>query len=427
MPTSAHFTALAFFQETQSGTGPANAAAWVASGVRLGPKRGSVDVSGIGEDMVADERAISRVFDEQEGQHGIDNPEFPAEFEFETNNVVTADTVQIAQTAQMQFFGHMLGGLDRGTASTASGTHSVTTIEPAATTGMDEGTFIAPALSAYTRAPAACHLRRIATLAAGVATVDQAFPNAPVDTDVVNPVATAYINQADLIDSSANDSTLSWLIQRGPTGGVQNWEVVGGKTQLDSIDLSRGALASFVTTTFGGSSSDPSEAPSPAWVDEPSLTPGVVVGPDTQVWFENYGITTNTLLDVSTFSITPGVPVSRDEVVTSNTDGMEGTSCYTTRTESTMIELNCVFNSSATAFWDDWDANQLKTVRFSTLRPAGQNVGFSFPRCQVQKVSAVENGDALHVSMTLKCLEDTVNASAANDDLWRSKMTVHWY
>ena len=429
MPTSAHYTALAYWQETTSGTGPANAAAWVSNATRVGPIRGSVDVSSIGADMVDDERAVDRIYYKQQGQVGIDNPEFPAEFEFESNAATTADTSAIAVTSQMTLMEHCMGGLLLGTstACAAAGSHTSTAVDMDATTGCDEGTFLAVQIAAYTRAPTALHVRRVTDLTANVATVDQAFPATPADEDEVHAVAQCYVLPSELIDSTANNSTLSWLIQRGPTGGVQNWEVVGAKSQLDSISLGRGEIAKFALQTFGGSHQDPSDAPSPSWTAEPTLTAPFLVGPDCQLWVEDYGTTTNTLLDCSAFNITPGLPVSPDDGVTSNTAGMVARNGYTTRSEPTTIEVNSTFTSSATDFWNDWAVGQLKVVRFATVRPAGQNVAFHFSRCQIRKITAVENGDSLHVSMTLESLEDTYAAAAGNEDLHRSKMTILYY
>lgn len=424
MPTSAHYTQAAFFQETTSGTGPANAAAWVASGVRTAPLRGSFDPSGIGQEIVPDERARERINDSLPGQQGIDNPEFTIGYEFEISGSTVADTSAIAQTQQMQLLAHCMGGIQLGTSTTASGTHSTTTVEIDATTGADEGTYVAVQLSAYTAAPTACHVRRITDLTGSVATVDQAFPNAPVDTDPVHAVAQVYVLESDLIDSSANDTTLSWLAQRGPTGGTQNWEIVGSKAQLDTITLERGALAKFALTVFGGSSTDPDTAPSPAWTSEPTFENGVIIGPDTQLFIEDYGTTTNTIIPCSSFSITPGLPVSRDETVTTTAAGLEGTACYTTRPEDMLIELSTTWTAD---HWADFNSGTLKTIRLSTLRPAGQNIAFSFSRVEIVKVETLENGDALHVKLMCKALEDTLDTDAANEDLHRSRMSVLYY
>lgn len=415
----------AYWQETTSGTGPANAAAWVSNATRVAPVRGSVDVSGIGEAIVPDERSRERVFDVDEGQHGIDNPEFPMEFQFEVLDAVTADTSQAAATGQTTLLGHILGGQERGYSTTAAvaGAHTGTAIELTATTGMDEGQFIAVALAGHTDTTA-CHLRRITGLAAAVATVDQAFPVTPQDGDVVNAVITCYIDQDDLLDSSVNNTTLSWLLQRTATGGTANWECVGCKSQLDSISLDRGAIAKFVTTTFGGQSTPPDNAPSPSWTAEPAYNAPIVVGPDTQVWFEDYGTTTNTLLDCSSFQITPGVPVVMDPLITEGSTGMEAHGGYTTKPEDTMIELQATWS---TAEFTDFEADTLKVLRFSTLRAAGQNIGFSFPRVKIRKVEGVQDGDIWRVKILCHALEDAYNSAAGNEDLHRSKMAICYY
>lgn len=423
MPDSAHITMAAFWQETASGTGPANATAWVSNATRMAPVRGSIDVEGIGEEIIDDMRSRERVFDEDEGQHGIDNPQWPMEYQFECSDEVVTGTNAITETAQMTFLAHILGGLNLGTRTTASGTHSSTTVEVASGTGMDEGVFIAPALSAY-REPTACHLRRITGVSSLVLTVDQEFPNAPVNTDVINPVATVYIDQDDLLDSSANDTTLSWLLQLGPTGGDVNWECVGCKSQLDSIKLDRNAIATFVTTTFGGQSTPPDNAANPTWTTEPAYNTPVVIGPDCQVWMEDYGTTTNTLLNCSGFSITPGIPVVPEDLLTEGGVGLEARGGYTTKPDKTMIEITSTWDPAA---FTDFEANTLKALRFSTLRPAGQNIGFSFPRVKIKKVSATKNGDVLQVKMLCQALEDTQLTAAANEDLYRSKMTINFY
>src|SRR5688572_14166594 len=200
MPGSAHYNQLAFYQETVQGEGPVDAGTdWDAevaappSAFRIAPLVGSITVGEIGPGLVDDERAYDDIDDDEGDLVGIDNPQFGFETYAETNGAAAANGAQIGLTWQMVLAEHALGGLHRGTcrvADTAAGNlHTTTTVEVDDDTGILVGGHIAVTLQNYTGLGGATmrHVRRVTAINSGtnLITVDQAFPVAPVDGDVV--------------------------------------------------------------------------------------------------------------------------------------------------------------------------------------------------------------------------------------------------
>lgn len=427
MPGSAHYHGLAYYQESTSGTGPADAAAWVSGGTRIAPLVGSMDTSKIGPNLLDDERAYDDIFDDEPGVIGLDNPEFNFELYLETPAGSTADASQISATAQMTLFEHIMGGLHRGNTTTASGTHSLTTVEVTSVTNLEVGCHIAVALSNYTGPGGAtmCHVRRVTDITSLVLTVDQAFPVAPVDTDVVNACATAYIDSSALEDSSVGPTTLSWLLSRAATGSGPNWEVLGSKAQLDSISFERDDFAKLAVSVMGGSSTTPESAPAPSWTAAPANESPFQLGRYTQFWMQDYGTTTNTVHCANAFGLEePGVPVVRAPTITTDTAGMQGTCGYTTKRADTTAAVT-LFPYSSTR-WTEYLNRTLKACRIANLAAAGSGCAITMPRAEVVERPDVGDVDgAQSLTFKLKALRDT--DSVATTQLWRSKFCIVWF
>ncbi|MEM9463258.1 MAG: tetratricopeptide repeat protein [Myxococcota bacterium] len=282
MPGSAHYEKIAFALETTSGVPPVDAAAWVANGFRMSPLRGSLDVSSIGAELIPDERTSDDVYDELPGQLGIDNPEFSFDSYMTTLGAPTAVDTAPVTTVFGRVLNNALGGsYATETTTLAGGGHTTTVVNvlDAAARGIVPGSFVAIEIAGWAPGPTLCHPRRVLAVAGNTAlTLDQPLPIAPSDGEVCRGAVADFPDSSVLEDSAVGPTTLSWLLQRGPTGGSRNWLVRGAKAELGSLSFERN---NYVKTSFkvmGGSSAGPNEAPSPLWTAIPSDDPPASVG-----------------------------------------------------------------------------------------------------------------------------------------------------
>ena len=434
MPGSSHYNNLAFFQEiTTQGLGPANAAAWVAAmglptGARIAPLQGTVEVSGILPTLLDNESARDRITDDEPDLVGIDNPEFGFEVYAETLGAVVVDGSAAVHTAQTTLMEHTLGGADLGTTRTALGTHSTTTIELDSVAGLAVGGHIAPVLSAYTGPGGAtmAHVREIIDITALVVTVDQPFPVAPVDTDEAKACITAHID-LDVLENSSGAGgpyTLSWHIGRDKATASSDatWEVYGAKAQVDSVSFERDSFAKMAFTVMGGSSERPNTAAKPAWTSDPLNQAPMQVGKLTQLWLADYD-TAGAVVDCNAFSLEFGVPVTRAPTITTNSDGMQGTACYTTAREDTVASITLFPHTSA--LWGEFDTRTLKACRYAILAPPGSGFAVTLPRCEVRAPDFADVDGAAGNTFELKALPD--DNLRGTTELVRSKIKLVWY
>lgn len=435
---SAHYHQLAFFQETTQGTGPANAAAWLAavaappSGFRVAPLKGTIDTSGIGPSVLDDETVQDMIFDDRGDLIGIDNPEFPFETYAETAGAATATAAQIALTAQMWMAQHALGGLDRNetsTADTAAATlHSTTAVEVDDASSYTVGGHIAVQLQNYTGVggASACHVREIIDITGNVLTVDEPFPVAPVDGDVVNACATGYILESRLQDSDGAGGpwTFSAHVGRGPTGSGPSWEVNGGKLELGAMNFERDNFGKIAWKMFGGSSRLPHEAVSPSWVSPPANEPPLQVGVNTALWFADHGAA-GAKVSTNAFVVDdPGVPVVPIPAITTDAVGMEGRCGYTTTRKDTMVSVTFCHHDSDV--WSDFISRGYKSLRWSALCAPGSGFAVSFPRCQISNLpDFVDVNDAAMNAVKFKAFRNTDDNG--DTELIRSKIKLVWY
>ena len=132
MSNIAALSLLTYFPETTQGTPPADAAAWIASGVRLRHLGESLDISGVERSLLEDMRNQYRVKGTEARVQGIDNPEFPFAVYGHGLGETTAAGEQVATDAPgyqlALLLGHALGGITRGYSTQVSGGGSTTTV-----------------------------------------------------------------------------------------------------------------------------------------------------------------------------------------------------------------------------------------------------------------------------------------------------------
>lgn len=436
MPGSAHYHDLAFYHEAVQGQSPAEAstdweteAADPPSAFRIAPIVGTLTVASIGPGLVNDERAYADIMDDEPDRIGIDNPEFAFECYMEAAASAPADGSAMARSWQMDLCEHMLGGLDLGSTETAAGTHSTTTVEVADASGISVGGHVAVTLQNYTGLGGAtvAHVRRVVAIASDVITVDQAFPVAPVDGDIVGGCATAYVDSTVLenSDAGAGPYTLSWHLARQREGGTANWEVFGAKAQLNSLICERDDFARFAISVFGGSSALPGTADAPDWTTDPENEVPFQIGRNTQLWFQDYGTTTSALWATTMFNVDDfGVPVVPADAITSISEGMQGRAGYSTTRADTTVGI--AVQGHDAGWWADYSARTWKVARFANLAPRGGGFAITLPRCLINERPDFgdEGGSAIN-SLQLKAFRDL--ASVATTQLARSKICLVWY
>lgn len=427
MTTSAFPSFAAYYVESTQGTGPANGGAWVtaaasiATGARLRHVADSLDVSGLQQATVEDERSQTTVFGKSGKVKGLRNVSFPMGVYLTGSGATTAAASQIAATALSTFLEHMLGGSHRSNSTLlAGGSHTTTVINVTATTNLTPGCLV----MVEDATDGTIAVRRILSIASLAVTLDEALPFTPVDGDTVRGMVTCYIDESVLVDSSgAAGRTWSWLLQKG-LSGAEAFEVNGCKTELKTIQLSRGALPMLQTETMGASFDPPGTAPTPTW--STTTIHGnapVSVGPDSIWTYQTYGTTTLNAIHVNESTIEVGVPVVAVDTNTEVDDGMEGRQGYTTQPADTTIALNVV--PMAATPWTDFAADTYKRLRFYKRALNGQIVCVHFSRCHIAEAPKRGTAGAVSsVGLGLVAHPDLDNASASNASLWTSKILI---
>lgn len=396
MPNIQAMSLLTSFAETTAGTPPADAAAWISSGIRRRHIAGTLDVSGVERVQLVDERNQSRVFANEAMLEGIDNPEFPFSMYGHGLGGVTATGDQVATTVPgyqfANFLGHCLGGITRGYSNTVTGGSSTaTTVDVTDASNHAVGDFIAiefaTAVTGYDATVA--FPRRIVSINTGgaphVLTLDHALPQAPAADDIVHGAIMVYPDQTVIGDTGGvSGRTWSWLVQKGfPSLGAsvrESWVFRGCVSMLQQISLPRGERLTFAFNTMAGSHDDPTVAPWPtAWSSnaELGLAP-LSITPNTELWLATDGVTTNTLVNVSKIEIDPGVPRVRTETVTTNTASLQGTAGYVTQPADTKVSLS--ITPFGIAQWTDQQTGTQKSMQWARLGPAGSGMAIYFPR-----------------------------------------------
>ncbi len=438
MSNIAALSLLAYYSESTQGTPPADAAAWIDDGVRLRHIGETLDMSGVERSLLEDMRNQSRVFGTEARVQGLDNPEFPFAVYGHGLGETTAAGDQAATDAPgyqlADLLGHSLGGISRGYSTTVSGGGSTATVVAVAdASDYAVGDFVAVEFATPPAGYAAgtAWPRRITAIDTAAnpdtITLDQALPQAPAAADLVHACVVVYPDESVIADSSAaSGRTRSWLVQKGlPGAGAsvrEAWVFRGCVAELQQFEFGRNALIQFAFKVMGGSHVDPSSAPWPtAWSTntELGLAP-LAIGPITEVWLEDQATTTNTRVHVSSFSVEPGVPRVRNEVLTSHGVNMQGTYGYSTQPAETMVTMNIVpFGIDQ---WSDQVAETARKLRWSRLGPAGSGLAVHFEYVTHVKTPGRQvNGANTATGVQFKAHEST---TLGTSELQRAKLCI---
>ena len=426
---------LAFALETTQGDPPGDAAAWLAEGTQLRHIAESLDPSGIVRESLEDLRSQSTLQGTEQRVTGIDNPEFTFEVYPNGLGVVTPDASQVPAEAIHNLIGNAMGGQSRGTSRiVAGGGHTTTDIGLDSVATVEEGEFVAIQFATPVgNFPAtASFVRRVVAVNALIITVDQALPATPVDGDIVHGVTASFIDEDRICDSDGPGGpfTLSWLIQKGfPGTGVarrEAWEIRGAVTTMQAFSFTRGETAKMSFQIMGGSHADPSTAPWPVWPASPA--PGgfapFPIGPLHQTWLEDFGTSTNTLVNLSTFEVEPGIPRVRVETVTSTGSTMEATAGYASEPTETTVTVG--IDPLTIDKWAEQAAATFKALRWTNNGPPGAGFAVHFSKVSyVQEPARGVNNATTRTDVQLKAHPDEqFGATATNTKRARSKLII---
>jgi len=380
--TSLHPSIAAFFQEATQGTPPVDGAAWVTNGRPIRHIAEATDPSGLKQQTAEDMRSQSTIFGLNRKVRGLRGVTQPLALYTTGSGATTADGQQIALTDLMRVLQHALGGLHRSrTTSLAGGGHTTTVINVNDATDIAVGCFIAVSDTSASGLPV---VREVTNVAALAITLDEALPFTPANGDVVHAMATAFIDEAVLINSNGSGGpfTFSWHIQKGSPAALENFLLRGCKLQLDNLSLGRGDLPRLNATIHAATFLGPNDAPSPDWSSS-TITGNapVSIGPNTDVHLGTVGSTTAATIHVGSCEIDFGVPVIATETVTEMADNMEGVHSYATAPGDTMVKLGIV--PMASSYWDSFDDDTMRRFRWAKRAAAGQIYAVACPNCEV--------------------------------------------
>lgn len=416
-------SSLAFYIESTPGTGPANAAAWntamgsLTTGGRVRHIAESVDPSSFVQTMLEDMRSFDdSVMDHSQKVLGIKGGvDFSSDHYLHGLEVTTADATQAAATALSTVLAHVLGGSQR-TNRTAISAGSSTTATVASTTNITLGSIVA--IVDTSAGDGIAYPRRVTDITGSVLTFDEALPFTIASGDICHAAITLFFDEDEL----ENPTTWSWLLSKGRTGSVANWEARGTASGLESIELGRNGLPIAKLKHLVASYATPEALSEVTWSD---LTPDGAapqhVGTRTTVWLQDYGTTTANGQHASEFKFSPGgTPVPIDTLTEVET-GMPGRAGYSIDSDDSMIDLTVV--PLANAHFTAHLAGTLKTVRLAKNAAPGLGWCVGFPRCEIAATpSHAAVGPVRGQKLSLRALRDTT--TVATTQLWRSRAYI---
>lgn len=425
MTNSSFPSQLAYFQEVTQGTGPADGAAWVtacasiATGARLRHIGESLDMGGVEQQTVPDERSHLDVFDREYDAKGLKNVTFPMSLYATGSGATTAAGSQIAATALSTLLTHCLGGTHRSNSTLLSGGgHTTTVLNVTATTNITPGCLIV----VQDTSTGEIHPARVLAVAALAVTLDEALPFTPVDGDTVRGCITNYIDTSVLVDSSVGPTTYSWLVQKGLTP-TENFEFHGCKSELKSLTLSRNALPVFAFETQAAHFDPPGTAPSPTWAATTIHgNAPVTIGPASVWTYQTQGTTTRNAIHVSESTVDVGVPAIPVDTNTEVEENMEGRQGYSTGPAPTTISLNVV--PLASSAWTQFDSASYKRLRFYKRASNGQIIIVCFPKCQIKAPKRGTSGPVSSNQLMLEAFPGDDAVSPSNTALATSKILI---
>ena len=408
---------VAYQAETVFGTDPGS---WAASGQTLHHDPAAVDLSGVGREMVENPRQVADVFEVPDKLHGLFGGSIPLSLPMHGTGTVTADTVQVVQTDLGEILEHMLGGDKRTYSSTCgAGNLTTTTFDPALTTDIDEGVWLAIADAGDANR---LFFTQCASWDGTTWTSDVVLPFTPANGDVLHGVEANYIDSSALIDGGDTD-TFAWLVQKGVVGSKECFLFTGAKAEFASLTLGRGTPAMLGINVHYAKHVGPDAQSEVTLALTPNNSAPAIVGGDADFWMEDDGTTTRTLHKVNELTLTPGVPVLPQDTITTHNANTPGKSGWTTGPSDTLMSLNLL--EVTTAWWDDFQADTKQVARYQNTGSAGNAFGVHMSRAQIIETPKRGTAESLSSSMlSLRANRDSVNAAAGTAQLWQSKFVI---
>lgn len=409
-------TSLARFAEVTQGTGPANAAAWVASGVRQRHIMESLDLSPFKQSTIEDERSQDDVQGYEQLIHGIKGGvEFGHELYAHGLEATAVSGSDVVQNELSRFLQHCMGGvhLSNSTVATAGTT---TTAVLTADTSIAIGCYLWVELDGR-RWP-----RRVVAFNNGTNTVtfDEVLPRAVANLDVIHGAATHFFDEDALNDSSIGPTTWSWLLSQGRGADREHWEANGCKSFVESIALARNTAPKLGFKTMVASFDTPEQITDPTWTVAPSGAAPVSIGARTHVSLGDYGSTASQPMHAVEVAIKPGGQPSPVDTLTEVELGMPGRAGYGLTRDKTTATLKTVFAQNELT---DFASGQLRYFRWHRDGGVGRLVAIGFARCEIRETPSTSNiGPSMGMDLELHALKDV--ATIADTDLARSRLVV---
>jgi hypothetical protein len=320
-----------FPESVQAGQAPANAAAWAAlTSMRFIAE--SADPSGLVQSVVPDQRSQLYILDDEPVILGIKGSvEFPFAAYLHGSGTSPADGAAVSAWPLGTFMGHCFGAVHLGTtdALVATGAHAADEVELTDTVPIGAGIgFVDPDTGLE-------HIRHVTATAAGsvgvIHTLHRELPWIPDDGELAIGKTTISIDEDVLEDSGvALSRTYSWLYESGRqnSSSRETWEMRGCVSFITGITLGRNELPRIQVMTLVASFDTPETAPVPTWSTLPVGSAPRVIGPNTSVFLQAVGTTTDQTFQVADFNITPGVTREAQPALTEDTAGMPGIGRY---------------------------------------------------------------------------------------------------
>lgn len=409
-------TSLARFQEVTQGTGPVNAAAWVASGVRHRHIMESLDLSAFKQTVIEDERSQEDV---QAGEVVILGIKGGVEFSHEEYATGLEDPAAagdpVVPNEIATYLTHCMGGAFFSNTTTATGGTTTTAI-------LTDDTDCAIGCHFWIVQGGRRYLRRVTEFDGGTntITIDEAMPNAVANGDVILGAATIYFDEDALNDSSIGPTTWSWLLSQGRGSAREHWEANGCKSFVESISLSRNAAPKLTFKTLVASFDTPDDLSDPSWTTDPEGAAPVAIGPRTSCSLCDYGSTTASPIHAVEVAIKPGGQPSPIDTTTEVETGMPGRAGYGLTKDKSTATVKTIFDSARLA---DFTASQLLNFKWWRDGGEGRLFGVQMSRCHIRETPTTSPaGPSMGLDLELEALKDL--ATVDTTDLARTRLAV---
>jgi hypothetical protein len=379
----------------------------------------SVDVSGLGRELIADMRSQTRINQVNRHVIGLSNRELPAQVYITGTGQDPTDTNAADQTVLADLLEQGFGGIHiTDSATVAAGVHTSTVLDISSATSYAVGciaAFVHPTTGEV-------YHREVTAIDSAELTLDEALPWTPSENDVLKSCITAYVDESVLEDSEdgggSGPHTQAVIVRKGGAGSDEVWELLGGKWQCNTLNFPRGDLPTLDLTFKCAKVIQPNDAARPTFSGTPSGLAPTVMGTRTLAHLQDFGTSTSTSVCISDLSIELGLQQEASQVVTESDDNMEGICSWGLVPADTVITFSKTpFEDS---FWDDIDASTDKVFRFMKHGEAGNAFSVTAPRCHFNEdVSRGANDVHSSNQIVLRAYERD-----SGTDLVRSKIKI---